>query len=103
MYEALTSNQGGIQTDCQMADGYFLELYLLRKTFQKKGAYEMAAVGNNAGSSGEIATGDRRRWQLTFFEAGRRWQKLTGVICIHSAAASPGILQQSLPQHFRAS
>ena len=63
----------------------------------------MAAVVNNAGSSGEIATGDRCRWQLTFFEAGRRWQKLTGVICIHSAVATPGILQQSVPQHFRAS
>ena len=86
-----------------MVDEYFLEWYLFRKTFQKKGADEMAAVGNNAGSSGEIATGDRRQWQLTFFEAGRRWQKLTGVICIHNAAASPGVLQQSLPQLFRAS
>ena len=111
LYWALTSNQKEEfrqivrwQMDVFLS-GVCSEKPFKRKvqTFQKRGADEMAAVGNNAGSSGEIATGDRCRWQLTSFEAGRRWQKLTGVICIHSAAASSGILKQSLPQHFRAS
>ena len=33
--------EGRIQTDCQMADGYFLEWYLFRKPFLKKGADEI--------------------------------------------------------------